>query len=127
MSVHAVVRVESVYIASHPLHTHTTRVTIFREKKYSAEHGTDGNFDSFRRNSVFFRGSENARNSVPSHSTEDEKSSEFRSEPFRRREKHSELRNFVSNHSADDTGMCRKVDGLEEVIRASIDWPRKEG
>ncbi len=30
------------------------RVAIFREKNYSAEHGTDGNFGSFRRNAVFF-------------------------------------------------------------------------
>ncbi len=30
------------------------RVAIFREKKYSTEHGTDGNFDSFRWNSACF-------------------------------------------------------------------------
>ncbi len=29
-----------------------TRVIIFREKNYSAEHGTDGNFDSFCQDSV---------------------------------------------------------------------------
>ncbi len=76
----------------------------FPRKNYSAEHGTDGTFDSFRRNSACLK---NARNSVPSHSAEFRsipgkiKSSECRSEPFRRREKHSKLSNFVPSHSAE--------------------------
>ncbi len=64
------------------------RVAIFREKHYFAEHGTDGNFDSFRRNSVVSR-----NNSVPSHSEKDKQ---------KLGEKHSELSNFVPNHSAED-------------------------
>ncbi len=80
------------------------RVAIFREKNYSAGHGTDGTFDSFRRNTACLK---NALNSVPSHSAEFRsipgkmKSSEFRSEPFRRREKHSELLNFIPSHSTE--------------------------
>ncbi len=43
-------------------------VANFREEKnYSAQHGTDGNFYSFR----LFRETGNTRNSVPSHSAED--------------------------------------------------------
>ena len=46
-----------------------------------------------------FRGTENARNSVPSHFEEDNKNSEFRSEPFRWIKK---ARNSVPNHFADE-------------------------
>jgi hypothetical protein len=50
-----------------------TRVAIFREK-YSVENEAEGNFDSFYRNSVcLFRGTENARNTGPSHSAENKK------------------------------------------------------
>jgi hypothetical protein len=50
-----------------------TRVANFEKNSYSAEHSTDGNFYSSR------------RNSVPSHSAEEKKCSELRSEPFRKR------------------------------------------
>jgi hypothetical protein len=60
----------------------TSKVTIFRVKKYSAEHWTEI-FDSFFHCKPFLRKM---------------KSSEFRSEHFRRRE----LCNFVPNHSPED-------------------------
>jgi hypothetical protein len=49
-----------------------TRVAIFRENNYSAEHRTDGNFDLFHRSSAYsILGTENFRNSDLSHSAED--------------------------------------------------------
>jgi hypothetical protein len=56
-----------------------------------------------------FPGTENARNSVPSHSAEEKKSSEVRSKPFHKREKHSELRNFDPNHFAEDKNALNSV------------------
>jgi hypothetical protein len=78
------------------------RVAIFQAQNYSAEHGIDGNFDLFRRISVSFHQNENAGNSNLSHSAEDEKSLEFHSEQFLRREKRSDLPNFVLNNSTED-------------------------
>ncbi len=40
--------------SNHSARSHPLRVAIFRKKNFSAEHGTDGNFDSFRRNSASF-------------------------------------------------------------------------
>jgi hypothetical protein len=58
-----------------------TKVAIFREKNYSAEHGTDGDFDVFRRNSICFAEPKTRGISFrPIRGIE--KSSEFRSEPF---------------------------------------------
>jgi hypothetical protein len=43
-----------------------TRVAIFREKYYITEHGAGGNFWLILPEFRLFRGTENARNSVPS-------------------------------------------------------------
>ncbi len=73
-------------------------------KKYSAEHGTDGTFDSFRRNSVCFAGRTTL--GIPFRAVQQKiKKIRIRSEPFRRGEKHTELfyqttkrnKNFPSN------------------------------
>ncbi len=61
--------------ASHTSTVHHS-VAIFREI-FLVEHGTDGNFYSFRRDSVCFCGTKNTRNSVLSHSTEIKKAHNF--------------------------------------------------
>ncbi len=73
----------------------------FPRKKYSAEHETDGNMDSFRRNSVCF--AERKTLGIPFRSIP-RKTKKF-GIPFRTislKANHSELRNFVPNHSAED-------------------------
>jgi hypothetical protein len=63
---------------------------------------------------------ENARNSVPSHFEEDKKSSEFRSEPFGRREKQSELINFIPNYSAEDKNARNSFRTLFYAVKHKI-------
>ncbi len=109
-----------------PLNWSKIRVAIFWEKNYSVKHETGRNFDSIRLNSVCFRGAKSAKDSDSAdHFVEEKKtrdlvisfrtisrtikSSEFRSEPFHKREKHSELCNFVPNHSAGDKNAQNSV------------------
>ncbi len=87
--------------------TFWTRVAISRKKLF---HGTDGYFDSLRRNSVCFADRKLLRISFQAN-FQKTKMSEFFSKPFYRRErkknpvpnyfvkckKNSELRNFVQN------------------------------
>ncbi len=104
-----------------PLNWSRIRVAIFREKKLLRE---TRNGQKFWRNSVCFRGAKNAKDSDSADHFGEEKKirdfvisfrtisrtikcSEFRSEPFHKSEKHSELCNFVPNHSAEEKKMLR--------------------
>ncbi len=63
------------------------RVDIFREKKYSTEHGTNGNFDSFRWNSTCFEERKTLGNLFQAIPRKIRKNAEFRSKPFCRKGK----------------------------------------
>jgi hypothetical protein len=65
-----------------------------------------------------FPGKENIQSSVPI--------SEFRSNPFRKREKHAELGNFVPNHSVKEKSARNFFQKISQKRKTTLNHRRKK-
>ena len=97
----------SFYICAKPVVPIPVRVGNFRQKNNSAEGGIDGTKGYFRRNSGC---------------SAEQKISEFRSEPFRGREKNSEFRSVEQKIEAISRNSLPNTPAEEKTTRNSVPW-----